>query len=186
MINSRRPIKLIHLCTSPQYLFHRNVFRNIRVNMDFLHPSAPHVCQISKTYFNWKTGTKGVHFLTAIWDTWWRSTFVKCRADFRLAPSQWETSLQGNAVSNLLDANLESALKWLVVVASGVSDPGMHHGTCVTHVPWCMSGSLYSLVIPRWCNTLVPGLNGLHFTDDIFNILSWMKIFVFWQKFLRK
>ena len=23
-----------------------------------------------------------------------------------------------------------------------VSDPGMHHGTCVTHVPWCMSGLL--------------------------------------------
>ena len=23
-----------------------------------------------------------------------------------------------------------------------VGDPGMHHGTCVTHVPWCMSGSL--------------------------------------------
>ena len=23
-----------------------------------------------------------------------------------------------------------------------VSDPGMHHGTCATHVPWCMSGSL--------------------------------------------
>ena len=23
-----------------------------------------------------------------------------------------------------------------------VSYPGMHHGTCVTHVPWCMSGSL--------------------------------------------
>ena len=23
-----------------------------------------------------------------------------------------------------------------------VSDPGMHHGTCVTHVPWRMSGSL--------------------------------------------
>ena len=22
-----------------------------------------------------------------------------------------------------------------------VSDPGMHHGTCVTHVPWCISGS---------------------------------------------
>ena len=22
-----------------------------------------------------------------------------------------------------------------------VSYPGMHHGTCVTHVPWCMSGS---------------------------------------------
>ena len=23
-----------------------------------------------------------------------------------------------------------------------VSDPGMLHGTCVTHVPWCMTGSL--------------------------------------------
>ena len=23
-----------------------------------------------------------------------------------------------------------------------VSDPSMHHGTCVTHAPWCMSGSL--------------------------------------------
>ena len=23
-----------------------------------------------------------------------------------------------------------------------VSDSGMHHGTCVTHMPWCMSGSL--------------------------------------------
>ena len=23
-----------------------------------------------------------------------------------------------------------------------VSDPDMHHGTCVTHVPWCMPGSL--------------------------------------------
>ena len=23
-----------------------------------------------------------------------------------------------------------------------VSDPGLHHGTCVKHVPWCMSGSL--------------------------------------------
>ena len=25
-----------------------------------------------------------------------------------------------------------------------VSDPDMHHGTCVTHVPWCISGSLTS------------------------------------------
>ena len=32
------------------------------------------------------------------------------RADSRLAPSQWETSLQSNAVSYWLGANLESAL----------------------------------------------------------------------------
>ena len=32
-----------------------------------------------------------------------------------------------------------------------VSDPDMHHGTCVTHVPWCMSGSLISgFLWSRW------------------------------------
>ena len=36
-----------------------------------------------------------------------------------------------------------------------VSDPDMHHGTCVTHVPWCMSGSLTSgfLRNRRWGKT---------------------------------
>ena len=28
--------------------------------------------------------------------------------------------------------------------AACISDPDMHHGTCVTHVPWCMLGSLTS------------------------------------------
>ena len=32
-----------------------------------------------------------------------------------------------------------------------ISDPDMHHGTCVTHVPWCMPGSLTSSFIwSRW------------------------------------
>ena len=31
-----------------------------------------------------------------------------------------------------------------------VSDPDMHHGTCVTHVPWCMPGSLTSAFWSRW------------------------------------
>ena len=35
---------------------------------------------------------------------------LHCRADSRLAPSPWETSLQSNAVSHWLGANLESAL----------------------------------------------------------------------------
>ena len=30
-----------------------------------------------------------------------------------------------------------------------VSDPDMHHGTCLTHVPWCIPGSLTS----RWRGT---------------------------------
>ena len=32
-----------------------------------------------------------------------------------------------------------------------VSDPVMHHGTCVTHAPWCMPGSLSSgFLLSRW------------------------------------
>ena len=41
------------------------------------------------------------------------------RADSRFAPSQWETSLQGNAISHWLDTNLESALDYV-------------------HLPWCV------------------------------------------------
>ena len=92
--------------------------------------------------------TKNVHFLVqlnripgvicfqSIWIYWilseklqtWQhfdfitSMTVYCwvyRADSRLAPSQWDTPLQSNAVSNWLDANLESALSicncWHVV-----------------------------------------------------------------------
>ena len=32
-----------------------------------------------------------------------------------------------------------------------ISDPDMHHGTCVTHVPWCMRRSLISgFLWSRW------------------------------------
>ena len=31
--------------------------------------------------------------------------------------------------------------------SSRISDPDMHHGTCVTHVPWCMPESLTSSFI---------------------------------------
>ena len=45
-----------------------------------------------------------------IW-SYWIIYFLACfRADSRLAPSQWETSLQINVVSHWLGANLESAL----------------------------------------------------------------------------
>ena len=47
---------------------------------------------------------------------WWPNlhsiyTYI-CRAESRLGPSQWETSLQSNTVSHWLGANLESALIW--------------------------------------------------------------------------
>ena len=40
------------------------------------------------------------------------------------------------------------------------SDPDMHQGTCVTHVPWCMSWSLASVFLrSRWRKN-VPGIPG--------------------------
>ena len=41
------------------------------------------------------------------------------RADSRLAPSQWEMSLQSNAVSHWLGPNLESALRWYLTTCLG-------------------------------------------------------------------
>ena len=42
-----------------------------------------------------------------------------------------------------------------------VSDPDMHPGTCVTHVPWCMPGSLTSgFRWNRWRGENVPGIPG--------------------------
>ena len=36
-------------------------------------------------------------------------------------------------------------------LAQRVSDPSMHHGMCMTHVPWCMSGSCTSgFLWSRW------------------------------------
>ena len=41
-----------------------------------------------------------------------------------------------------------------------VSDPDMHHGTCVTHVPWCLPGSLTGgFLWSRWRKN-VPGIPG--------------------------
>ena len=62
-----------------------------------------------------------------------------------------------------------------------VSDPSMHHGTSVTHVPWCMSGSLTRgdgenvPVIPGACATrnityrargTCPTYNRVHISDS--------------------
>ena len=42
-----------------------------------------------------------------------------------------------------------------------ISDPDMNHGTCVTRVPWCMSGSLTSgFLWRRWRKKNVPRILG--------------------------
>ena len=42
-----------------------------------------------------------------------RNIVTKYKVDSRLAHSQWETSLQSNAISHWLFVNLESALKYI-------------------------------------------------------------------------
>ena len=47
-----------------------------------------------------------------------------------------------------------------------VSDPVMHHGTCITHVPWCMPGSLTSgFLWSRWREN-VPSIPGVRVTPN--------------------
>ena len=55
-----------------------------------------------------------------------------------------------NGRADAVHGPLTRYVKSRVALASGmpgtvsplISDPGMHHGTCVTQVPWCMAGSL--------------------------------------------
>ena len=62
-----------------------------------------------------------------------------------------------------------------------VSDPDMHHGTCVTHVPWCMPGSLTSgfLWNRRWGGN-VPGIPGACATFNFTHLVRgpWCEIIV--------
>ena len=84
-----------------------------------------------------------------------------------------------------------------------VSDPSMHHFTCVTHVPWCMSGSLTRcggenvpdipsafatcnfayLVRGPWMFTMRAQQYGPHFADYIFKRVCFKKMWISWLKF---
>ena len=46
-----------------------------------------------------------------------------------------------------------------------VTDPDMHHDTCVTHVPWCTPGSLTSGSLQSPWRWNVPGIPGAWATD---------------------
>ena len=80
-------------------------------------------------------------------------------------PIKVQVSAIPTAVSDCLDLKLHGLLARYVKlrVAHGpgiqgtfsqpplVSDPDMHHDTCMTHVPWCMPGSLTSgFLWSRW------------------------------------
>ena len=48
-----------------------------------------------------------------------------------------------------------------------VSDPDMHHGTCVTHVPWCKPESLISGFLEFGGGENVPGIPGACVTRNL-------------------
>ena len=61
-----------------------------------------------------------------------------------------------------------------------VGDPGMHHGTCVTHVQWCMSGSLTcgdGENVPGIPGACAPAILRIwqeaHVTNDLFRQEQW-------------
>ena len=58
------------------------------------------------------------------------------RADMGLLPDTWNCGLRMRRECRERFPRHQLQRKPLV------SNPGMHHGTCVVHVPWCMSGSL--------------------------------------------
>ena len=62
-----------------------------------------------------------------------------------------------------------------------VRDPGMNHGTCVTHVPWCMSGFL-----THGDGENVPGIPGACATRNFTYLTSgpWPQFNVFLHHFL--
>ena len=75
-----------------------------------------------------------------------------------------------------------------------VSDPGMHHGTCVTHVPWCMSGSLtrsggdHAPGIPSACAThniaylaRGPWVNAIDTKHATQHNKAWTFVYTFWE-----
>ena len=107
-----------------------------------------------------------------------------CRADFRLAPSQWETSLQSKVVSHWLGANLESALHWQCCnkTAGYLQNILLTHWGRVTHI--CVGnlttiGSDNGLSPGRrqaiiWTNArlLLIGPLGTNFSEILIKVLT--------------
>ena len=120
------------------------------------------------------SGHGSMDFPLITWIRWWRDQWCWCWCSSipcwgrRLFRQQcWRTwccrvGLADSPVGKKADLThgpLTRYIKLWVAHAPGmpgtfsppprVSNPDMHHGTCVTHVPWCMPGSLTSGLV--WC-----------------------------------
>ena len=105
-----------------------------------------------------------------------------CRADSRLEPSQWETSLQSNTVSHWLGANLESALDvtTFLVIDTVQLLPEFSWNTILLQVPytlqWCEMNCKVSQITCTWlCVQLIVQANS---KENIKALYYWP--FVIW------
>ena len=107
--------------------------------------------------------------------------WIYFRADARLASSQWETSLQRNAISHWLGANLESALclKYYSPVRLAIKVRPIW-------VRWDLMafGNQPAKPPTHIINSSPPGQYGCHFTYDIFRCILVNENFIFWLKFV--
>ena len=60
-----------------------------------------------------------------------------------------------------------------------ISDPDMHRGTCVTHMPWCMPGSLTSGFLWSWWRGYVLDITGACATHNFTYLVRgpWCQLF---------
>ena len=72
---------------------------------------------VLKMYYFRKPHCNNRHIFNHLVHSIWYLICEECRADSRFVPSQWETSLQSNAVSHWLGTNLESALRMILIIA---------------------------------------------------------------------
>ena len=75
---------------------------------------------------------------------------------------QWASNKIRKIVGCACAGNAGNITRHRLQTKPPVSDPGMHHGTCVTHVLWCMSGSQTR---GGWEN--VPGIAGACATRNV-------------------
>ena len=86
----------------------------------------------------------------------WQSTILYiCGSGVMLSPFHRPLSRYANCGLCMRRACRERFPRHRLQRKPLASDPGMHHDTCVTHVPWCMSGSL-----TRDGGENVPGIPG--------------------------
>ena len=105
------------------------------------------MCIVLGFKFHWPMFSKGYQWQYASTTTrvWRRTGWVKIDSWNDVAPT-W-ASCQIRKIASAHAPGMPGTFS----PPPRVSDPDMHHGTCVTHVPWCMPGSLTSgFLWSRW------------------------------------